>query len=210
MSSVDPSRTVTSIPEPEARIRIIAAARRHFFAHGFRSVTMDDLATELGMSKKTFYAHFPSKAAVVKAVMTNKLDCIEADLESITACPDAGFTSVLSRLLSCIQQHTGEVQPAFLRDLRRDAPEVFEQLESRRSETIQRCFTRCLAAGRRTGRIRQDLPLNLIIEILLAATQAIMNPRKLEQLRLSPQAGYDAILKVILGGAMTMKGGARP
>src|SRR5437867_6485759 len=43
------------------RQRIVDAARVHFFSHGFRSVTMDDLAQELGISKKTLYAHFPGK-----------------------------------------------------------------------------------------------------------------------------------------------------
>src|ERR1041384_4810709 len=46
------------------RQRIVAAARAHFFSHGFRSVTMDDLAAELGISKKTLYAHFPGKMRV--------------------------------------------------------------------------------------------------------------------------------------------------
>ncbi|PYK63066.1 MAG: hypothetical protein DME50_18215, partial [Verrucomicrobia bacterium] len=40
-----------------SRQRIVEAARAHFFSHGFRSVTMDDLAEELGISKKTLYAH---------------------------------------------------------------------------------------------------------------------------------------------------------
>ena len=48
---------------PPESARIVAAARRYFLAHGFRGVTMDDLAAELGMSKKTLYAHFSSKAA---------------------------------------------------------------------------------------------------------------------------------------------------
>ena len=43
------------------RQRIVEAARAHFFSHGFRRVTMDDLAEELGISKKTLYAHFPGK-----------------------------------------------------------------------------------------------------------------------------------------------------
>ncbi|HBH79164.1 MAG TPA: TetR family transcriptional regulator, partial [Nitrospira sp.] len=37
--------------------RVVAVARRQFLAHGFRSVSMDDLAAELGMSKKTLYAY---------------------------------------------------------------------------------------------------------------------------------------------------------
>ena len=52
-----------------SRQRIVEAARAHFFSHGFRSVTMDDLADELGISKKTLYAHFRSKIALLEAVL---------------------------------------------------------------------------------------------------------------------------------------------
>src|SRR5260370_2392683 len=59
------------------RQRIVDAARAHFFNHGFRSVTMDDLAGELGISKKTLYAHFPGKFDLLEAVLAHKLTCVE-------------------------------------------------------------------------------------------------------------------------------------
>ncbi len=49
------------------RQRIVDATRVHFFSHGFRRVTMDDLAAELGISKKTLYAHFPGKFDLLEA-----------------------------------------------------------------------------------------------------------------------------------------------
>ena len=63
--------------------RIVTAARAHFFAHGFRSVTMDDLAEELGMSKKTLYASFPSKTALLQAVLMDKFRNVESDLVAV-------------------------------------------------------------------------------------------------------------------------------
>ena len=170
---------------------------------------MDDLAAEVGMSKKTFYAHFDSKAALVEAVMLDKISSVEADLERITTQQGVSFPDALHDLLSSLQQHTGEIQPAFLRDIRRDAPEVFALVETRRAAVIQRCFTRLLLAGRKAGMIREDVPLRLVIEVLLAATHAIMNPQKLEELKLTPKTAYPAILDVILCGVMTTKGRTR-
>lgn len=77
--------------ESGTQSRIVDAARRHFLAHGFRNVTMDDLAVELGMSKKTFYAHFPGKVALVESVLGAKLDAAEADMERITSKSGEGF-----------------------------------------------------------------------------------------------------------------------
>src|SRR5687767_11593800 len=121
-----------------SRARIVAGARSHFLAHGFRGVTMDDLARELGMSKKTLYVSFPGKRDLLLAVIADKASHIDADLERITSDGKADFPTKLARLLECFQKHAGEIQPAFVRDVRREAPEIFQIIERRRSELLQR------------------------------------------------------------------------
>src|SRR5579859_6242239 len=108
--------------DQSARQRIIAAAREHFFAHGFHRVTMDDLAEGLGMSKKTIYAHFPSKTALLEAVLLDKFERAEDEMEAITSECSADFASGLHRLLACVQRHTEEIRPPFVRDIQREAP----------------------------------------------------------------------------------------
>jgi AcrR family transcriptional regulator len=191
--------------ERSALQRIIAAARRHYLSQGFRRVTMDDLAEELGMSKKTIYAGFPSKIALLKAVLLNKFDEIEEDLRRITS--DSSDVQVsLLRLLACVQRHTEEIQPPFVRDIQREAPEMFQLVERRRRDVIQRHFGKLFEQGRRAGIIRRDIPTRLIIEILLGATQAILNPPKMAELKLTPKTGFSAIIAVILHGALTNAG----
>ncbi len=53
----------------EIGARIVGVAERIFLRSGFSRVLMDDLARELGMSKKTLYAHFASKEALLRAVL---------------------------------------------------------------------------------------------------------------------------------------------
>jgi AcrR family transcriptional regulator len=196
-------------PETAPTQRIVAAARAHFFAHGFRGVTMDDLAEELGMSKKTLYASFPSKTALLQAVLLDKFRNVESDLEAITTQRSADMLSDLRQFLACMQRHTAEIQPPFVRDMRRETPEMFKLVENRRREMIQRYFGKIFADGRKGGIIRKDIPAELIIEILLGAVQAIMNPAKLDELGLDPKTGYGAIISVILEGVLVKKGGAR-
>lgn len=167
---------------------------------------MDDLASELAMSKKTFYAHFDSKVALVEAVLQAKLNSVESDLERITQDSTRPFPQALQELLACLQGHTGEIQPVFFRDIRRQTPEVFAGVEKRRAAIIDNHFSKLLLAGQKAGMIRKDIPLRLIIEILLAVTQAIMNPQKIEQLKMTPKAGYSAILDILLTGVLTSQG----
>jgi AcrR family transcriptional regulator len=189
--------------ENPAGARIVNAARRHFFAHGFRGVTMDDLAHELGMSKKTLYASFPSKSALVRAVLLDKFRRVETDLERLTAEKSADVLARLHRLLACLQTHFEEIQPPFVRDVRREAPQMFELVQSRRRAVIQRYFGQIFDDARRAGVFRKDIPTRIMIEILLGATEAIMNPPKLAELGLTPRDGYLTIITVVLEGLLT-------
>lgn len=158
------------------------------------------------MSKKTLYSHFASKAALLEAVLLEKSRSIDADLRRISAGSSPDFSAALHELLACVQRHGEEIQPPFLRDLQREAPEMFGLVERQRRDHIQRHFTRLLAEGRKAGVIRKDIAVQLLIEILLAATQAIMNPPKMAELGLEPKTGYPAIIRVILEGAIARKG----
>jgi AcrR family transcriptional regulator len=189
--------------------RIVTAAREHFFAHGLRSVTMDDLAAELGMSKKSLYAQFASKTELLRAVLLDKVSSAESDLERIMVQSSGNPLAELHQLLACVQRHSEEIQPAFVRDIRREAPELFKLVENRRREMIQRYFGRIFDAGRPAGIIRKDISTKLILEILLGAVQAIMNPGKMDELGLVPKTGYNAIIAVILEGVLTDKGRAK-
>src|ERR1044071_6111814 len=100
--------------------RIVSEARRHFFDHGFRRVTMDDLAGELGMSKKTLYGQFSSKHVLLEAVLLDKFRNIERDLRRITS-TSSDVTAALHQLLACVQRHTEEIRPPFVRDIQREA-----------------------------------------------------------------------------------------
>src|SRR5438309_11304043 len=97
--------------------RIVAVARAHFFAHGFRSVSMDDLAAELGMSKKTLYAHFSSKTALLEAVLADKFASVEAKLRKVAHEHPHDFAVALHALLANTRDELDEIKPPFVRDI---------------------------------------------------------------------------------------------
>jgi AcrR family transcriptional regulator len=169
---------------------------------------MDDLAEELGMSKKTLYASFPSKSALLRAVLMDKFRSVETDLNRISSRGSDDVLWALHETLACMRHQTEEIQPPFVRDIRREKPEMFKLVESRRRDLIQRYFGKIFDEGRRAGIFRKDIPAQLMIEILLGATEAIMNPPKLAEIGLTPKDGYMSIITVILEGLLTGKGRA--
>jgi AcrR family transcriptional regulator len=188
------------------RQRIVDAARAHFFSHGFRSVTMDDLAAELGISKKTLYAHFTGKTELLEAVLADKFARVSSTLERITRENPHDLSAALHQLLAGTQRELDEIKPPFVRDMRLKAPHVFKVIERRRAQMIERYFGKLFADGQRTEMLRRDVPAKLMIEILLGAVQAIMNPPKIEELGLVPKTAFTGIIKVVLEGALIRKG----
>jgi AcrR family transcriptional regulator len=192
--------------DPAVWQRIVASARKHFMAHGFRGVTMDDLAAELGMSKKTLYAHFASKTELLQSVLDDKLRSADADFGQVAAESAADFPGALHSLLACLRKHSEELQPPFLRDMAREAPELFQMVQTRRRGLIQRHFGKLLTEGRKAGMIRKDIPTDLMIEILIGTTDALLHPQKLSELNLPAKTGFHAIITIVLEGVATGKG----
>ena len=127
-------------------------------------------------------------------------------LKEVTRAQPHDFPATLRELLAGTQRELDEIKPPFVRDMRQKAPQVFQVIERRRAALFQRYFGNLLLAGQRAGMVRKDVPANLIIEILLAIVQAIMNPAKMEKLGMMPKEGFAGILKIVLQGALTPKG----
>lgn len=170
---------------------------------------MADLAAELGMSKKTLYASFASKGDLLKAVIEDKVRSANADLAAIAAESSTDFPAALHHLLACLRHHSEELQPPFLRDMAREAPELFKTVQVRRRAMIQNHFGKLLTEGRKAGMIRKDISVELMIEILIGATDSLIHPQKLSELNLPAKTGFSAIITIFLEGVAVGKGRAK-
>jgi AcrR family transcriptional regulator len=183
------------------RERILSAARREFLSHGFKSVDLGVFAAEIGISKKTLYQEFSSKEELVKSVLLRKTEEIRSDLSRVLAdggSPDAG--QEILDFLQSMQNHLAEVRPAFLRDLHKFHPELFETISTARKRMIPAYFGKLIARGQKAGRIRKDISRKLIVEIFMSLADSIMVPERLLELGLTPKRGYETIFSIIMQG----------
>ena len=82
---------------------ILASVHRAFMEKGFDGASMQDLAREAGMSVGNFYRYFPSKAAIVEAIITGDLAELERDFSAII-----GSTNPMQSLRQTIKRHVEE------------------------------------------------------------------------------------------------------
>lgn len=185
--------------------RIVDAAREEFFAHGFRNVTMDDLSRQLGISKKTLYQFYPSKRHLLEAVLKQKFSEVEADIDREAARTPGDFGTTLQNLLQRVQFHSREISPAFIRDIQKEAPDLFQLVQDRRQTLIVKHFGTLFAEGAAAGLIRSDIPPHLLTAILLGVTNAVVNPTMLSTLGIAPSEAYAAVMSVVLHGVLVSK-----
>src|SRR5204862_8245863 len=133
-----------------------------------------------------------------EAGLADKCAGVEAALKEVARAHPHDVPATLHELLAATQRELDEIKPPFVRDMRQKAPDVFKLVERRRAALIQRYMGKFFVNGQRLGMVRKDVPAKLIIEILLAMVQSIMNPPKMEELGMMPKEGYTGILKIVL------------
>lgn len=190
------------------RARIVETARTHFFRYGFARFTMDDLATDLGMSKKTLYQHFRRKEALVDELVTVKASAVIAGANAVLSEPGLSFSERAARLLAHIVGELGEISTVFLRDLRRFAPEVYERLEQMRARNLPLIWERLLATGISAGAVRAEIETGFIARVIVHSTRHLLQPDVLEELRLQPHELIDRYFNLLFVGLLTSKGRA--
>ncbi len=189
----------------DTEVRIVAAAERMFLASGFSRVSMDDLAAELGMSKKTVYAHFAGKEELVRAMLERRVSLIEDTLKEIVG-SSGSFLEKFRDLAQLLQARTSEVSPAFLEDIRRFSPDGYEIIERFRARAIPVYFGSLVDEGMREGYLADVVPRAVLIRMLVLSIQGIVRPDVVAELKIHPSAALDHILSVIFRGILTTKG----
>lgn len=199
-----PARTAAAASGPRARLA--AAARAHFLRFGFARCSMDCIAAEVGMSKKTVYRHFRSKEALVEAVIEAKIAGFRAGLDAIMTDGQLDFPERARRVAAHIAGQMGEIAPVFLRDLERLLPALHARIEAVRREVLPRTWCRILEEGVARGHVREGPPPAFVAELLLASAEGLLRPAVLQRMDLAPGAVARDVLATVLGGILTPAG----
>lgn len=193
-------------PSPDAAARILATTRQHLFAYGYSSFTMDDLARELGMSKKTLYVHYASKDAIVEQIIDRFSTEVLAMADAIFADKELSFIEKLRRFTTSMVERFARLNPHMLRDLERSAPHIYRHIEEVRYRNIPHVFGQLLRQGQAAGRVRADLDPAFAIEFWRPAIQGLMHPQTLERLKIRPDQAFTQAINLFFGGLLTPVG----
>ena len=137
---------------------------------------MDELAAELGMSKKTLYIHFSNKTEMLETVVLNLKRELSEGVEHISHSEQLSFTEKLAEILSFIGKTIGNMEPEFVIDLRKSAPKLSRELEKYKCEAAFSRFNNLLDEGIEKGFVRSDVNKSMVVLLYASVIEMAVTP----------------------------------
>ena len=204
--SPHPSSIFDPAPDADPESRILYTAKQRLLVSGLSAFTMDDLADDLGMSKKTIYAHFPSKESIALAIIDRIGRFVSEGRERILSDTTLNCPQKLHAAISMVGMVLSKVSPAMLADLKRNAPLVYQKLDDMRRKNIPALFGRVVRDGIAEGAIRSDVDPSFAAEFWFQAIRGLIDPDVLERIGMTPKQALDSAVSLYFQGLLTPRG----
>ena len=192
-----------SISDAETRDRILEKAREHFLQYGFSTVTMSEIATDLGMSKKTVYAHFPSKEDLASEMVKRMQDEISSQMNALVDDQGMDFIEKLKRILDITVAHHSRLTPHFRMDFQKHAPGACKCTDEFQNHQIYTVVSRVIQEGVSKGMFRSDIDEPIITAMFIASFQSLLRPESLSRLQRPVPQIIEGISSVLFQGILT-------
>lgn len=184
---------------------IIIKAGELFVKYGIKSMTMDDIAREMGVSKKTLYQFVENKKDLVKKVMHlhihNQQDCI---CEMHTAKGNA--IDKLMEIGAFVNQHMRTLHPSVIFDLKKYHPEAWGYLNKHKEEFIYTTIKSNLEEGMSEGLYREDLKPDLVARLYMGMTNALIDQESFPADQFSKEELHNEMTKYHIRAVLSKKG----
>ena len=154
--------------------KILHNATELFLNIGFKSVTMDDIAANSGISKKTIYAHFANKIQLVEAATLHIFDIISKGIDIIHEQQQNPIIE-LFEIKRFVMKHLKDEKSSPQYQLQKYYPKIFKNLKHKQFELMQELFKENLTKGIEQKLYRNDIDIDFTARIYFNGMLGIKN-----------------------------------
>lgn len=184
--------------------KIIDTGEEKFFKDGFYKTTMNEIASELRMSKKTIYKFFPSKEDLIFAIgkhfMNRMKNSILPALNS-----EKNAIEKLEWLMQILAKTSENISVQRMEEMKRHFPSLWNEIDGFRTRMMFDNITKIIEQGKKEG-LFIDYPPIIIMNVLVASVRSVVNPDFVLNNNYSIIEAARYAFKIIIGGIVTKKG----
>jgi hypothetical protein len=185
--------------------KIINKSTEMFLTLGFKSVTMDDIASEMGISKKTIYVHFPNKTKLIESVTMHMFDTISCGIEGICTLKKNPIEEIYD-IKNLLRDHLKGEKTSPQHQLQKYYPRIFESLKEKQYKIMSECVKDNLSRGIDAGLYRSNLNIDFITRIYFNNMVGLKDPKLFPLKHFSMNELMDNFLEYHIRGISTEKG----
>ncbi|AEI47405.1 TetR/AcrR family transcriptional regulator [Runella slithyformis] len=187
------------------RERILEKAQELFFRFGVKSVTMDDIARELGISKKTIYQHFEDKNSMVCAGVKHHFECDHFVAEKIhNEAPNPIAEAVMGAEM--MRQTMSGLNPSAIFDIKKYYPQAWDLFSQYKKEFVLDMIRKNLIKGIEMGLYRSNVNVEVVSRLRLEQIEMGLDPYIFPLGQFNPLDTQLELLDHFLRGIVTPEG----
>lgn len=189
----------------EMKEKILQASQELFFKYGIRSISMDDIAKHLSISKKTIYQFYKDKDEVVQLLIEGKCKGDLKYFENIHK-DAANVIEEMFSVMKHLGKLMGEMNPTMFYDLQKFHSDTWNTIKEFREEHIVKMVEEMLTRGIKQGLIRPDINSKILARMRMAQVEMGFNPSIYPPDKFKILDVQLATLEHFLYGICTLKG----
>jgi AcrR family transcriptional regulator len=190
---------------------ILKEANKLFFEKGYKKVTVDQLASNLSISKKTIYKYYESKQDLLEKTFDHWSSKITVEINEILDQKDLSFTDKLKSMMSHIGVSMGRMNSDLIMDIQENVPDLWIKINNYKHEAAFLRFKRLIDEGISKGMIKKNINRNLVVALYACAIETLLDPNFLNALPPDMKKNlpkyhsdiFDQTLKIIYEGILT-------
>jgi len=185
------------------KTRILEVSAKLFMAHGFRRVSMEEIARNAGVGKGTVYQLFSDK----QELMLTTIDFIGSEVESAVGkiLSDEALSPIekLQMFLKTVSEKISSLHIEVLKDLETDFPEAYYKIQTTRERIILGNLTELICKGKQEGIYDTDINEALAAHVVIGAIDHVSQGNVLSSFGCMPDQLFQAVIHIILKGCLT-------
>jgi AcrR family transcriptional regulator len=185
--------------------RILCKGAELFFRYGVKTVTMDAIASDLGISKKTIYQHFPDKDAMVLQVVENFVE--QDELKWIEL--DKQFPNVIEKTFKSfdmMKEMLTQMNPRLLFEIQKYFPVAHQRFVDYNEKCVHGHLVADFKKGMQFGYFRSDIEVEFLARLRMAEVGLAFNPDFYPNNTLSLFETQLVLMDIFMRGILTEKG----
>ncbi len=184
--------------------KIIELGTEKFFKEGFQKITMDEIAAELRVSKKTIYKFFPSKDDLVQSVAKHFMNFMKSKIIPVLS-GDKNAIEKLEGLMNILAATSQRISTKMIDDMRRYFPAQWNEIDKFRTEMMFGNVTKVIDQGKKEG-LFLNYPTEIIMMVFVSAMRSVVNPEFIINNNFSMKEAAISAFRIMIGGIVTEKG----